>query len=53
MYGYFIKRNDTDFVINVELTQFGSGYNVVYKEIDPWNKYDTTLMSKAVHICVG
>lgn len=40
MYGYFIKRNDTDFVINVELTQYGSGYNVVPKEIDPWNKYN-------------
>jgi hypothetical protein len=42
MYGYFIKRTGTDFVINVELTQFGSGYNVVPKEIDPWNKYDIT-----------
>ena len=38
--GYFIKRNDNDFVINIELGQKGSGYNVVPKEIDPWNKYD-------------
>ena len=42
MYGYFIKRNDTDFVINVELTQYGSGYNVVPKTVDPWNAYDIT-----------
>jgi hypothetical protein len=42
MYGYFIKRNDTDFVINVELNSYGSGYNVVPKEIDPWNAYDIT-----------
>ncbi|MFA5706587.1 MAG: hypothetical protein WDA41_09555 [Candidatus Neomarinimicrobiota bacterium] len=39
-YGYFIKRTDTDFVIKVELPFFGSGYNVVPKEIDPWNAYD-------------
>ncbi len=40
MYGYFIKRNDIDFVINVELTQYGSGYNVVPKTVDPWNAYN-------------
>ncbi len=40
MYGYFIKRNDNDFVINIELGQKGSGYNVVPKSIDQWNKYD-------------
>ena len=40
MMGYFIKRNDNDFVINIDLTQYGSGYNVVPKEIDPWNAYD-------------
>ena len=38
--GYFIKRTDTDFVINVELTQFGSGYNVVPKSVDKWNAYN-------------
>ena len=37
---YFLKRTDTDFVINVELTQFGSGYNVVPKSVDKWNAYD-------------
>ncbi len=40
MYGYFIKRNDQDFVINVELNSYGSGYNVVPKSIDPWNAHD-------------
>ena len=38
--GYFIKRNDNDFVINIELGQKCSGYNVVPKEIDPWNEYN-------------
>ncbi len=38
--GYFLKRNENDFVINIELTQYGSGYNVVPKEVDPWGKYD-------------
>ena len=37
---YFLKRNDNDFVINIDLNQYGSGYNVVPKEIDPWGKYD-------------
>jgi hypothetical protein len=40
MYGYFIKRNDNDFVINVELNSYGSGYNVVPKSVDKWNAYD-------------
>jgi hypothetical protein len=40
MMEYFLKRNDNDFVINVELNSYGSGYNVVPKEIDPWNAYD-------------
>ena len=38
--GYFLKRNDNDFVIDIELTQYGSGYNVVPKTLDPWNEYD-------------
>ncbi len=38
--GYFLKRNNEDFVINIELTQYGSGYNVVPKTLDPWNAYD-------------
>ena len=40
MYGYFIKRTETDFVINVELNSYGSGYNVVPKSIDKWNAYN-------------
>ena len=38
--GYFLKRNENDFVINIDLDQYGSGYNVVPKTIDPWNAYD-------------
>ena len=30
--GYFLKRNN-DFVIGIELTQYGSGYNVVPKKL--------------------
>jgi hypothetical protein len=37
---YYLKRTDEDFVINITLTQYGSGYNVVPKEVDPWNAYD-------------
>lgn len=40
MYGYVIKKSETDFIVNVEPTQKGSGYNVVPKETDPFNKYD-------------
>ena len=40
MMGYFLKRNDNDFVIDIELTQYGSGYNVVPKTLDPCNAYD-------------
>ena len=40
MMEYFLKRNENDFVINIDLNQYGSGYNVVPKEIDPWGKYD-------------
>jgi len=38
--GYFLKRNDSDVVINIDLNQYGSGYNVVPKKIDPCNAYD-------------
>ena len=36
---YFLKRNENDFVINIDLNQYGSGYNVVPKTLDPWNAY--------------
>jgi len=39
-FGYFVKRNDNDFVINVGLNILDSGYNVVPKSIDKWNAYD-------------
>ena len=39
-YGYVIKRNDNDFVINVDLNILNSGYNVVPKSVDPYNAYE-------------
>ena len=39
-YGYVIKMNDDNFIVNVDLTVYGSGYNVVSKEIDPYNAYE-------------
>ena len=35
-----IKNSDNDFIVFVDLTRYGSGYNVVPKEIDPENKYN-------------
>jgi len=40
MFGKVIIRNDNDFVIQVDTAQYGSGYNVVPKSVDPWGKYD-------------
>lgn len=39
-FGYVIKRNDNDFVVNIDLDEYGSGYNVVSKDIDSENEYD-------------
>lgn len=39
-FGYVLKRNDNDFVVNVNSAEYLSGYNVVPKDIDPENKYD-------------
>lgn len=39
-FGYVIKRNDNDFVINVDPATYEGGYNVVPKSIDPHGKYD-------------
>lgn len=39
-YGYVIKMNDNSFIVNVDLTVYGSGYNVVPKDIDPCNAYE-------------
>lgn len=40
MFGYVLKRNEDDFVINVDLKDYYSGYDVVPKEVDPYNQYD-------------
>ena len=39
-FGKVIIRNDNDFVINVIEPDLNSGYNVVPKAIDPFNKYN-------------
>lgn len=36
--GYIKKRSETDYVINCD-AQGNGGYNVVPKDIDPYNKY--------------
>lgn len=39
-FGYVIKINDNDFVVFVDLNILNSGYNVVPKDVDPYNQYD-------------
>lgn len=39
-YGIVLKRNDDDYVINVDVNDYNSGYNVVPKSVDPCNAYD-------------
>ena len=39
-FGYVVKRSENDFVIGVALDEYGSGYNVVPKDVDPDNAYD-------------
>lgn len=39
-YGIVLKRNDDDYVINVDVNAYNSGYNVVPKSVDPYNAYD-------------
>ncbi|MGN0907634.1 MAG: hypothetical protein ACI4NM_10835 [Bullifex sp.] len=49
-FGYVIKRNDTDYIVMVDLDDYGSGYNVVPKKADPYNLYnleDVIAYSKA------
>ena len=38
MTGYIIKRSETDYIINCD-AQGNGGYNVVPKEVDPYNEY--------------
>lgn len=40
MFGYVLKRSEDDYIVNVNLDDLYSGYNVVPKDIDPYNKYD-------------
>lgn len=39
-YGYVIKRNNNDYIINVDLDDINSGYDVVPKDVDPYNLYE-------------
>lgn len=39
-YGLVIKRGDQDYVVMVDATLYGSGYNVVPKSVDSDNMYD-------------
>ena len=39
-FGYVIKNAEDDYTVNVDLEAYASGYNVVPKEIDPYNQYD-------------
>lgn len=39
-YGIVLKRSDDDYVINVDVNAYDSGYNVVPKSVDPYNAYD-------------
>ena len=40
MFGYVIKNAEDDYTVNVDLEAYDSGYNVVPKDIDPYNQYD-------------
>ena len=40
MFGYVLKNNEDDYIVNVNLDDLYSGYNVVPKDIDPYNQYD-------------
>lgn len=39
-YGYVIKRTENNYIVNVDLENTNSGYNVVAKTIDPYNLYE-------------
>lgn len=39
-YGYYVKRSNDNFVIDIVLGVLDSGYNVVPKSVDKWNAYD-------------
>ena len=39
-FGFVIKNAEDDYTVNVDLEAYASGYNVVSKDIDPYNQYD-------------
>lgn len=40
MFGYVVKMNESFYVIKADPTKKGSGYGVVPKDEDPYNKYN-------------
>ena len=42
MYGYYTKNDNNTYTIDIILSLYGSGYNVVPKSVDKWNAYDIT-----------
>ena len=40
MFGYVMINGENDYTVNVDLEEYGTGYNVVSKDIDPYNQYD-------------
>lgn len=45
-YGYILKRNDNDYVIGLDPQTYEGGYNVVPKEVDPYNAYDIDVIAQ-------
>lgn len=40
MFGYVLKRNEDDYIVNLDLFNLYAGYNVVPKTLDPYNIYN-------------
>lgn len=40
MFGYVLKRNEDDYIVNLDLFNLYAGYNVVPKTVDPYNIYN-------------
>lgn len=45
-YGYILKRNENDYVIGLDPKTYEGGYNVVPKEVDPYNAYDIDIIAQ-------
>lgn len=45
-FGYVLKRNDNDYVIQIDPNTYEGGYNVVPKTVDPYNAYDIEVIAQ-------